>query len=142
MRLLVAGGGTGGHVFPGIALAEEVVGRHPRNDVVFVGTAAVLGLFLATLPAESGGPRRSFGSCARLAASVALVLVALGCLGLPAWSVWRVHSAPARLEGYRREYRAAQASVRSRAATPSETGSWYRLELSVPVDGVAATSPG
>ncbi|BDG10305.1 UDP-N-acetylglucosamine--N-acetylmuramyl-(pentapeptide) pyrophosphoryl-undecaprenol N-acetylglucosamine transferase [Anaeromyxobacter paludicola] len=37
--MLVAGGGTGGHVFPGIALAEEVVGRHPRNDVVFVGTA-------------------------------------------------------------------------------------------------------
>ncbi len=39
MRLLVAGGGTGGHVFPGIALAEEVVTRHPHNDVVFVGTA-------------------------------------------------------------------------------------------------------
>ncbi len=39
MRMLVAGGGTGGHVFPGIALAEEVVGRHPGNDVVFVGTA-------------------------------------------------------------------------------------------------------
>lgn len=39
MRVLVAGGGTGGHVFPGIALAEEVVTRHPKNDVVFVGTA-------------------------------------------------------------------------------------------------------
>jgi UDP-N-acetylglucosamine--N-acetylmuramyl-(pentapeptide) pyrophosphoryl-undecaprenol N-acetylglucosamine transferase len=38
MRVLIAGGGTGGHLFPGIALAEEVVGRHPRNDVVFVGT--------------------------------------------------------------------------------------------------------
>jgi UDP-N-acetylglucosamine--N-acetylmuramyl-(pentapeptide) pyrophosphoryl-undecaprenol N-acetylglucosamine transferase len=39
VRMLVAGGGTGGHVFPGVALAEEVVGRHPNNDVVFVGTA-------------------------------------------------------------------------------------------------------
>ncbi len=39
MRLLVAGGGTGGHVFPGIALAEEVVTRHPANDAIFVGTA-------------------------------------------------------------------------------------------------------
>ena len=38
MRVLIAGGGTGGHVFPGIALAEEVVGRHPANDAVFVGT--------------------------------------------------------------------------------------------------------
>ena len=39
MRLLVAGGGTGGHLFPGLALAEEVKTRHPRNDVLFVGTA-------------------------------------------------------------------------------------------------------
>ena len=38
MRVLIAGGGTGGHLFPGIALAEEVATRHPRNDVVFVGT--------------------------------------------------------------------------------------------------------
>jgi UDP-N-acetylglucosamine--N-acetylmuramyl-(pentapeptide) pyrophosphoryl-undecaprenol N-acetylglucosamine transferase len=37
--LLVAGGGTGGHVFPGVAIAEEVVTRHHGNDVVFVGTA-------------------------------------------------------------------------------------------------------
>ncbi len=38
MRVLIAGGGTGGHLFPGIALAEEVATRHPRNDVIFVGT--------------------------------------------------------------------------------------------------------
>ena len=49
MRLLVAGGGTGGHVFPGIALAEEVVMRHPKNDVVFVGTAR--GLEASVVPA-------------------------------------------------------------------------------------------
>jgi UDP-N-acetylglucosamine--N-acetylmuramyl-(pentapeptide) pyrophosphoryl-undecaprenol N-acetylglucosamine transferase len=39
MRLLVAGGGTGGHLFPGLALAEEVKTRHPKNEVLFVGTA-------------------------------------------------------------------------------------------------------
>ena len=39
MRLLVAGGGTGGHLFPGLALVEEVKTRHPRNDVLFVGSA-------------------------------------------------------------------------------------------------------
>jgi UDP-N-acetylglucosamine--N-acetylmuramyl-(pentapeptide) pyrophosphoryl-undecaprenol N-acetylglucosamine transferase len=37
--VLIAGGGTGGHLFPGIALAEEIVTRHPKNDVVFVGTS-------------------------------------------------------------------------------------------------------
>jgi UDP-N-acetylglucosamine--N-acetylmuramyl-(pentapeptide) pyrophosphoryl-undecaprenol N-acetylglucosamine transferase len=39
MRVLIAGGGTGGHLFPGVALAEEVVTRHPKNEAVFVGTA-------------------------------------------------------------------------------------------------------
>jgi UDP-N-acetylglucosamine--N-acetylmuramyl-(pentapeptide) pyrophosphoryl-undecaprenol N-acetylglucosamine transferase len=39
MRMLVAGGGTGGHLFPGLALGEEVKTRHPRNDVLFVGSA-------------------------------------------------------------------------------------------------------
>jgi UDP-N-acetylglucosamine--N-acetylmuramyl-(pentapeptide) pyrophosphoryl-undecaprenol N-acetylglucosamine transferase len=48
--MLVAGGGTGGHVFPGIALAEEVVTRHPANDVIFVGTAR--GLEATVVPKE------------------------------------------------------------------------------------------
>jgi len=38
VKVMIAGGGTGGHLFPGIALADEVSTRHPRNRVVFVGT--------------------------------------------------------------------------------------------------------
>ena len=38
MRLLIAGGGTGGHLFPGMAVAEEFLARDPSNEVLFVGT--------------------------------------------------------------------------------------------------------
>ena len=39
MRLIIAGGGTGGHLFPGIAVAEEFLALSPANEVLFVGTS-------------------------------------------------------------------------------------------------------
>jgi UDP-N-acetylglucosamine--N-acetylmuramyl-(pentapeptide) pyrophosphoryl-undecaprenol N-acetylglucosamine transferase len=38
MRLMIAGGGTGGHLFPGVAIAEELRAREPDAAVRFVGT--------------------------------------------------------------------------------------------------------
>jgi UDP-N-acetylglucosamine--N-acetylmuramyl-(pentapeptide) pyrophosphoryl-undecaprenol N-acetylglucosamine transferase len=38
LRLLIAGGGTGGHLFPGVALAEELRARDPSAAIRFVGT--------------------------------------------------------------------------------------------------------
>jgi len=38
MRLLIAGGGTGGHLFPGVAVAEELRAREPDAAIRFVGT--------------------------------------------------------------------------------------------------------
>jgi len=38
MKLIIAGGGTGGHLFPGIAVAEELLSRGPEHQVLFVGT--------------------------------------------------------------------------------------------------------
>lgn len=38
MKVLIAGGGTGGHVFPGIAVAEELQRIRPGSEVLFVGS--------------------------------------------------------------------------------------------------------
>jgi UDP-N-acetylglucosamine--N-acetylmuramyl-(pentapeptide) pyrophosphoryl-undecaprenol N-acetylglucosamine transferase len=38
VKMIIAGGGTGGHLFPGIAVAEEFLVRDGKNEVLFVGT--------------------------------------------------------------------------------------------------------
>lgn len=38
MNVFVCGGGTGGHFFSGVAIAEEFLLRNPQAEIVFVGT--------------------------------------------------------------------------------------------------------
>ncbi|MGI8564925.1 MAG: undecaprenyldiphospho-muramoylpentapeptide beta-N-acetylglucosaminyltransferase [Pyrinomonadaceae bacterium] len=38
MRVLIAAGGTGGHIYPGIAVAKEIMCRDAKSVVGFVGT--------------------------------------------------------------------------------------------------------
>jgi len=38
MRVLIAAGGTGGHIYPGIAVAQEIMRRDGNSKVLFVGT--------------------------------------------------------------------------------------------------------
>ncbi len=56
MRAIIAGGGTGGHLFPGIAVAREIHRRHPGSDVLFVG--AERGVEARIVPRE-GFPLRT-----------------------------------------------------------------------------------
>ncbi len=42
LRIVIAGGGTGGHLFPGIAIAQEFMSRNPENSVIYVGTGRPL----------------------------------------------------------------------------------------------------
>jgi len=66
MKVLIAGGGTGGHIYPGIAVAEELKRLSPETGVLFVGGDRGLegrvvpeaGFELATIPAR-GLPRKA-----------------------------------------------------------------------------------
>jgi UDP-N-acetylglucosamine--N-acetylmuramyl-(pentapeptide) pyrophosphoryl-undecaprenol N-acetylglucosamine transferase len=42
MKVIIAGGGTGGHLFPAVAVGEELMRERPETEVLFVGTSAGL----------------------------------------------------------------------------------------------------
>ncbi len=71
-RILITGGGTGGHIYPGLAVAEAVAEAVPAADIRFAGTAGGLeaelipraGYRLIALPASGF---RGLGMGARLA---------------------------------------------------------------------------
>ena len=48
MRVLIAAGGTGGHIYPGLAVAKEIIRRDKSSEVRFVGTARGLETRLVT----------------------------------------------------------------------------------------------
>src|SRR5207244_12758984 len=50
MRVIIAAGGTGGHIVPGIAIAQEFKRRDPATQILFVGTAR--GLEMKIVPGE------------------------------------------------------------------------------------------
>jgi len=81
LRVIIAGGGTGGHLFPGLAVAETLAGR-VRCQVVFVGSTRGIetrvvpehGYRLRTLPVRALRGQGALGfvaSVSRLPASVA-----------------------------------------------------------------------
>jgi UDP-N-acetylglucosamine--N-acetylmuramyl-(pentapeptide) pyrophosphoryl-undecaprenol N-acetylglucosamine transferase len=66
MRLLIGGGGTGGHIYPGLALARYALSVNAGSEILFVGSEAGLeqkivpasGFRLLSIPAK--GFQRSF----------------------------------------------------------------------------------
>ena len=36
-RIIIAGGGTGGHIFPAIAIANAILKQAPETEILFVG---------------------------------------------------------------------------------------------------------
>ncbi|HXF81210.1 MAG TPA: glycosyltransferase, partial [bacterium] len=55
MRAVIACGGTGGHIYPGLAIAEALRERDPRAEILFIGGR---GLEASIVP-RHGWPFRS-----------------------------------------------------------------------------------
>ena len=53
IRVVIAGGGTGGHLYPGIAVARELLARRPDAQISFAGTAR--GIEARVVPREGFG---------------------------------------------------------------------------------------
>ena len=77
MKLLLAGGGTGGHLFPAIAVAEQLRREEPQSEVLFVGTER--GLEFRLLP-KLGWPLRTIEMSGFAGLSFAKRIATLGRL--------------------------------------------------------------
>ena len=38
MKIILSGGGTGGHIYPALTIADEIKKLHPEAEIIFVGT--------------------------------------------------------------------------------------------------------
>jgi len=73
-RVLFAGGGTGGHLFPGIAVARALVRRHRRAYVAFAGTGRGIEARVLALEGFRFEPIRSAGLMGKSPRAVARTL--------------------------------------------------------------------
>ena len=37
LKVIVSGGGTGGHIFPAVSIANAIKRQHPEAEILFVG---------------------------------------------------------------------------------------------------------
>jgi UDP-N-acetylglucosamine--N-acetylmuramyl-(pentapeptide) pyrophosphoryl-undecaprenol N-acetylglucosamine transferase len=87
--VLIAGGGTGGHLFPGLAVAEEVRRREPGAQVVFAGTSR--GLEARAVPV-AGYPLDLIRSAGLKGKSIGARVRGAGTIPLSLVDAWRVLS--------------------------------------------------
>lgn len=87
VRAVIAGGGTGGHLFPGLAVAREMVRQEPDTVVTFVGTAR--GIEVRVVPRE-GFELDVIRSAGLKGKSLAERVRGLLLLPLSAWDSWRI----------------------------------------------------
>jgi UDP-N-acetylglucosamine--N-acetylmuramyl-(pentapeptide) pyrophosphoryl-undecaprenol N-acetylglucosamine transferase len=89
LRIVIAGGGTGGHLYPGIAVARELLRRRPDAMVTFAGTAR--GIEARVVPKE-GFELDVLRSAGLKGTSPAALARGVALLPLSAFDAWRILS--------------------------------------------------
>src|SRR4030081_3395239 len=89
LRVGIAGGGTGGHLFPGIAVAREIALRRPGAEISFAGTARGIEARVVPLEGDALDGIRSGGLKGK---SVAARLRGSALVPLSLVDAWRVVS--------------------------------------------------
>jgi len=90
LSVVIAGGGTGGHLYPGLAVARALLHRVPDAVVTFVGTAA--GIESRVIPREAL-PLVQIRSAGLKGKSAGAIVRGVLLLPLSAWDSWRALSA-------------------------------------------------
>lgn len=87
LRIVIAGGGTGGHLYPGIAVARELLRRRPDSVITFAGTAR--GIEARVVPREGFvlDVLRSSGLKGASRLAVARGIALLPVSGIDAWRI-------------------------------------------------------
>ena len=89
LRVVIAGGGTGGHLYPGIAVARELLRRMPDARITFAGTAR--GIESRVIPRE-GFELDVLRSAGLKGTSIAARIRGLSLLPLSAIDAWSIVS--------------------------------------------------
>lgn len=152
-RVVIAGGGTGGHIYPGVALAEELLRRNPAAVVTFIGTAR--GLEGTILP-PLGHPLALVDASRLKGGSIFQKIAGLFRLPRAIWQSWRLlarlrpevvigvggyASGPALLAAWLRRARTA---IQEQNAAPGLTNRWLGKlvrRVFVGFDGARARFP-
>jgi UDP-N-acetylglucosamine--N-acetylmuramyl-(pentapeptide) pyrophosphoryl-undecaprenol N-acetylglucosamine transferase len=89
LRVVIAGGGTGGHLYPGIAVARELLARRPDAVITFAGTSR--GIESRVVPRE-GFALDVLRSVGLKGTSPAALARGLSLIPRSLWDAWQIIS--------------------------------------------------
>ena len=88
MKVVLSGGGTGGHIYPALTIGEEICHLHPGTELLYIGTASGLeaelvpkaGILFATVASRGLNRKNLFASMQAAATALGGVWQSIGLL--------------------------------------------------------------